>query len=564
LVYEDFTTYEEEDPLGHISKTASRVTVTNISIDEVAYVVKDKGVDHFDGDFEHLIDIRCTARSGENCQYDVWSLGNTKTHRIGEAETFDVFFIQYGVDPGTLRIGLIERHGNVEYMDISTTLFSNNTTYYLKIKRDESIGTYGRLYCYIYSDAARTSLIETLQLDLHAKTDFRYVFGCRSVDANLSGRAMSGYEENLNLQEGVAHYQTISEVLGMVDSVAKRADLKQAVTEKLGMIDSAVAPGTLHLTVAEKLGLLDFVAFPIRVTIMESLGMVDSVAKRADLKQPILESLGLLDSTVPRRGLKQTVTEQLGLLDSAVPRLLMRKIPDLIDHRVLAGAPEFLDLPDNVEAAYVSVKNTWQDAENLDAEHGYVSYVWIPEETFKVRIMKLHVYAEKFRAYSKAAAAGGAQVVTSVAAGAHRHKMFDWLDETPGGWSLNEFRAYDEFGYLRRIDLAVDVSGRDLHTYEEAAAHTHDVSLPNHTHPIDFGIYEEAITGRTLSAKLYDPDNQLVKDFGVILTGESDLILDLSQYFEALKYGMYRLELTASARLRARLVYYELCLMYAY
>jgi len=96
-----------------------------------------------------------------------------------------------------------------------------------------------------------------------------------------------------------------------------------------------------------------------------------------------------------------------------------------------------------------------------------------------------------------------------------------------------------------------------------AGAHSHDVTIDDHTHGIDFGIYEEAITGRTLSAKLYDPDGDLLKDFGVVLTGEDDDVIDLSEYFTTLKYGMYRLVLEASDRLRARMVFYELCKMYA-
>jgi len=275
-------------------------------------------------------------------------------------------------------------------------------------------------------------------------------------------------------------------------------------------------------------------------------------------------------------------------------------LSDLQDTAAKGGAAKDPDLPDNVEHIYVSTKNTWQDAENLDDVHGYVSYIWVPEETFRVNIMKLHVYAEKFRAHSKAALSKdlgtktstvetpshthnvviGAK--TSAAAGSHKHKMFDYLSAGAGGWSLDEYNCYDVVGNVLRVDVAVNVKGKDLYTYETAPAHTHDVDygtktseagagahshdvpIGSHDHAIDFGIYEEAIAGRTLSAKLYDPDGQLVKDFGVILTGESDLILDLSQYFGTLKYGMYRLELSASARLRARLVFYELCLMYAY
>ena len=481
------------------------------------------------------------------------------------------------------------------------------------------------------------------------------------------------------------------------------------------------------------------------------------------------------------------------------------------------------DMPDYVRALYTSVKNTWQDAENLDDTHGYTTYVWIPEETFKVDIMKLHVFAEKFRAYSKAAASGGGTVVTSAAGGGttvtseytsiphthdvtignhthnvtipnhthdvnigtktstsestHKHiiaeapetgtftpdaymDVFDvngaiiasinvkrYATATPytigdaqahshnvnygtktssagggttvtsaagGGTTVTSASGggshshnvtipnhthdvtipnhthnvvigtktsasesthkhqlsgslgegtYTPDGYMnifsKDLDLVAIVnvkryaskdpwvfSGGDPHTHNVVigtvtsasgggttvtsaagggttvtsasgggttvtsaagggttvtsasgggshrhtvsgqttstqdnhthdvvigtvtsasggGSHSHDVTIPDHTHDITYGIYEEAITGRTLSAILYDPDGNLLKDFGVVCTGEDSQIIDLSDYFSTLKYGMYHLELTASGRLRARLIFYELCKMYA-
>lgn len=229
------------------------------------------------------------------------------------------------------------------------------------------------------------------------------------------------------------------------------------------------------------------------------------------------------------------------------------------------GYPQYPDLPDGVSALYVSTKNTWQDAENLDDTHGYNSYVWIPEETFEVRILKLHVYAEKFRAYSKGASSGGGQVITSQFGSNHQHRVASvtaWVSD----YTKRKISVLDGGGTMRagNIEFQVaPVSGWMTSLEGGSGAHTHGVSLPNHTHDIDFGIYEEAITDRTLSAVLYDPDDEEVHDFGVILTGENDVTLDLSEYFDTLKYGMYRLELSASDRLRARLVFYELCVMYA-
>jgi len=192
----------------------------------------------------------------------------------------------------------------------------------------------------------------------------------------------------------------------------------------------------------------------------------------------------------------------------------------------------------------VNIKNTWQDAENLDATHGYTSYIWIPDETLNIKLLKLHIYAEKFRAYSKGASSGGGTTETTT----ENTKIY-------GNKILVETIIGHDSGYL--IETFMDAC------YLAQGAHDHSVTIPNHTHPIEYSIYEEAITGRTLSAKLYDPEDNLLKDFGVITTGEDDLILDLSDYFETLQHGMFRLELTASGRLRSRLIYYELCVMSA-
>jgi len=242
--------------------------------------------------------------------------------------------------------------------------------------------------------------------------------------------------------------------------------------------------------------------------------------------------------------------------------------------------------------------------------------------------MKLHVYAEKFRAHSKAALAGGAGLVTSKAtlpshthdvsigtktsvsggrhshsvsgvtsgaSGSHRHEILHYMDDVPTPATERRYEGYFEGAVMAEVDIESGAN-RNMETYEQAAdhshtvsgqtaeaagshthdvnvgvvtsesgggSHTHDVDIPDHTHDIDYGIYEEDVAGRTLSAKLYDPDGNLVHDFGVITTGEDDETIDLSSYFSNLKYGMYKLTLEASGRIRVRLVFYELCVMYA-
>jgi len=199
---------------------------------------------------------------------------------------------------------------------------------------------------------------------------------------------------------------------------------------------------------------------------------------------------------------------------------------DLNDYLHNGGVPRYRDLPDYWQGLVTNVKNTWQDAENLDGTHGYTSYIWIPEETYSVVVMKLAVFTEKFRAYSKTTLAGGGVVATSSETGNHSHSVS--ATTTAGatvGYAgkiitssvqLYAHKSVDPSSSLEEFTAAKDtlskawtdqdhkhnVSGQ---TTDTKGKHYHTVDIPDHTHDIDFGIYEEDITGRTLSAQLYDP-----------------------------------------------------------
>jgi len=250
----DFTTFTEVDPNSDLTVTATRITVDTMRRDVSAYVYKDRGVGFFGGDYEHDVDVNCSAATANESEMVVWMLSNVvKDKGNHEAANDDFHLVTLFRWTDGLRIYLQERYGTSTYSDIYVGL-SYGVTYYLTIKRDESIGTYGRLYCYIYSDSARTTLIDTLQLDLHEKEDFRYIYGLASR-TSTGTQTISGYVENLRMP--LALTQTVTEILGLVDTLARRVALKQTVSEILGMVESIVPLGALSVTVSEILGLKD-------------------------------------------------------------------------------------------------------------------------------------------------------------------------------------------------------------------------------------------------------------------------------------------------------------------
>lgn len=198
MATEVFTGYTEVDPNSKITITAPKIAVAALATADTAYVYKDKGVDHFSGDFEHLLEVYGVAANDDVAK--LWALANdigASAALIAASKNF-LFLDVQPQDNSQVKLFLVENYSGGYYYDYKTGL-SPSTPYYLKIKRDESVGTYGTLYCYIYSDSDRTSLVDTLEIALHAKLDFRYIYGLMGKGA--AGDAFTGYVQNLDLQE---------------------------------------------------------------------------------------------------------------------------------------------------------------------------------------------------------------------------------------------------------------------------------------------------------------------------------------------------------------------------
>lgn len=208
MANEDFTTYTEVDPSGTIERTPSTITVANFKRTEDAYVYDDKGVDHFDGDFEHLIDCEMTSRSGDWGSFFPWSISNIiddiKGIQDASGDVLALYFLFRPSGPTQYELNLNELDGGSAYSD--DYAISLGTQYWLKVKRDEEVGTYGTIYTYIYTDSDRTVLVTTLSIALHtSKKDYRYYFPMNSQNNTAdTSRLISGYSQNHDLQEAIA------------------------------------------------------------------------------------------------------------------------------------------------------------------------------------------------------------------------------------------------------------------------------------------------------------------------------------------------------------------------
>ena len=194
MALEDFTTYSETDPTSKITVTSTKVDVAAIPEEDDAFVVDDKGVGHFDGDFEHLTEFYLNSSTTNGISALMWQLANSAT-MVSTGGGPHQFVRAY--DDSTPQACA----GDATAQDCVN--WNTDTLYYCIVERDESIGTYGTLYCYFYTDSGRTTLAFTSTQTLAvAKYDWRYIYAFSNYGNSVGSYVWTGYSQNFDLQEG--------------------------------------------------------------------------------------------------------------------------------------------------------------------------------------------------------------------------------------------------------------------------------------------------------------------------------------------------------------------------
>ena len=160
--------------------------------------------------------------------------------------------------------------------------------------------------------------------------------------------------------------------------------------------------------------------------------------------------------------------------------------------------------------------NDYQD--NCDNAHPATIKFYIPDECVAVNKCLLTYETSNFRAYETGAASAGASTQTSAGGGAHAHLMFSniggqwddplnhWSKNTDSGGDPSHTHDFVDYTHeattyqVRKSATSADfynvgmlinpTYAEDLWTYQDAASHTHNVSIPSHTHDMVYGIYE--------------------------------------------------------------------------
>jgi len=191
--------WTEEDPNTRITVTGTKVSWAGLTQNEDAYVYYDYGADYFDGDFRHEFELLHVTGDGDGLII-TWGMANLVDDFNGIRDGSGDYLSVYMVDKGaTSELRIMEVDGGADHYSGANTVITSDIVYYCTIVRDESVGTHGTLYLYIYSDSARTILVGKQECALHSsKKDFRYLYSVVTYNTT-GGIDNSGFLQNLTI-----------------------------------------------------------------------------------------------------------------------------------------------------------------------------------------------------------------------------------------------------------------------------------------------------------------------------------------------------------------------------
>jgi len=228
--YIDFTSFTEVDPGSDITVAPYVITVTSLPDNINTYVYKDFGVSgplnrkYFGIGVNHRVAIN-VGSIDDTAAIAFWGLSNyySETWQQQRDNLRKYLFVYIYRSGATYCIGIEEGHSGGFTQDTYTSLLLSKD-YYISIDKNEKIGTYGRFTCYVYSDSARTDLLDTLQIDLHdAFTNYRYLYGLKSIGTG-STESISMTINNLEVPKKKVDDVTVDEMQNALDTLKTLVD----------------------------------------------------------------------------------------------------------------------------------------------------------------------------------------------------------------------------------------------------------------------------------------------------------------------------------------------------
>lgn len=172
----DFSTFTEVDAGNVLTPSAAKIVGDAVPCNGAAYAYKDYTADYF-----NKIDVAFRVKATDFAGASVYVITAAFANAVGDiyptAGYKVMVYIQNATGNVYLLVGLFNGGSDVATDTMSISL---NTDYYLRVERAAGATT---LTVKVYSDAARTVLIDTLSIsNANLNTKFRYLYGLGSLN----------------------------------------------------------------------------------------------------------------------------------------------------------------------------------------------------------------------------------------------------------------------------------------------------------------------------------------------------------------------------------------------
>jgi hypothetical protein len=205
----------------------------------------------------------------------------------------------------------------------------------------------------------------------------------------------------------------------------------------------------------------------------------------------------------------------------------------------------------------------FSDSVYFDTATASVTSLYIPDRLYVTIEARVAIDFDQYPMPVSAASSSGGSTVTSAASSAsttagkaHVHPFAVWNGNTPGAFTKRQFGAYKS-GAIAYFNLETDAltSAGFLDTDQDGAGghahnmpHTHDATLPDHTHPLTAGSSKEAYpASHNVTLNVYLLVGTTWTQQGATITGlTTDApVLDLTAYITG--PGRWRIVLQSAA-----------------
>lgn len=195
MSFGDLTTYIEVDPEDKLTVISDRITASGLERDQDAYVYKDKGVDFYDGDFSFEFYTFMDSSSDSLSNFYPFIVANQINNLRQLFLSDNTLSVDIQSVSSTMRVQLRQlAFGSTVRQD--SAFLSFDTEYWHTVER---IG--GTLTDKIYSDQARTVLVDTLSINPTSIVKYRYEYPANALNIGGLIEKFNGY---MGIELGIA------------------------------------------------------------------------------------------------------------------------------------------------------------------------------------------------------------------------------------------------------------------------------------------------------------------------------------------------------------------------